>query len=50
MALPDREPAISTTFRGATHGFCSERCRGLFLEFPDRYLASMHASEGVSLH
>jgi trehalose synthase len=50
MALPDREPAISATFRGATHGFCSEQCRRLFLESPDRYLASMHTSEGVSVH
>jgi YHS domain-containing protein len=50
MVVPDRGRTVSATIGGVTYGFCSERCRGLFLEVPDRYLASVHAGEAVALH
>jgi trehalose synthase len=40
MALPTRDPDLSATRDGVKYAFCSEQCRSLFLEGPDRYIAS----------
>lgn len=50
MVLPDREVAVSATVGGATFGFCSEQCRRLFLEAPDRYVASISGAEAAIVH
>jgi YHS domain-containing protein len=41
IALPDGTPRISVTVGSKIYGFCSERCRVLFSEAANRYVASM---------
>jgi trehalose synthase len=52
MALLDGTALISTTAHAMTYGFCSEQCRRLFIEAPDRYIASAPSrpSAMVALH
>jgi YHS domain-containing protein len=38
MALTEREPLVSAELGGITYGFCSEQCRRLFLDAPNRYV------------
>jgi trehalose synthase len=50
MALAGREAAASTAIGGTTYVFCSDQCRRVFLEGPDRYIASLHPAEAVVVH
>jgi trehalose synthase len=52
MALPEGAPSHSATVDGVVYGFCSEQCRRLFLDTPDRYLTSVHgeAARARPLH
>jgi trehalose synthase len=38
MALTERDPRVSAELGGMTYGFCSEQCRRLFLDAPNRYV------------
>jgi trehalose synthase len=44
IALPDGAAGLSVTIGGNTYRFCSERCRVLFAEAPNRYIASIGAT------
>lgn len=44
----DAESAPATTdFQGETYYFCSERCLGMFVEHPDRFVAVREGDEEV---
>jgi trehalose synthase len=49
MALAET-PTISMTIGGVTYGFCSDRCRSLFTDSPDRYITSMGHVEPLTVH
>jgi trehalose synthase len=44
IALPDGATHVSSTVGGSIYGFCSERCRVLFSEDPQLYIASTQPS------
>jgi trehalose synthase len=44
IALPEGASSLSLTVSGNIYGFCSERCRTLFKDAPDRYIASARPS------
>ena len=51
MSIDAENAAATIRFQGKTYYFCSDRCRGLFKEHPDRYVpveADGHSSGGRS--
>lgn len=39
MEIEAESAAAQIRFQGKTYFFCSDRCRGMFEEHPDRYVA-----------
>ena len=46
MSIEAETAAASIEFQGKTYYFCSDRCRRMFEEHPDRYVPVQEEEEG----
>jgi len=48
MSIEAEDAAATVEFQGKTYYFCSERCRGMFEEHPDRYVPVMDEGDDAA--